>query len=221
MYLIFLYLMSYRAGRGLWLHGVLGCTLFALFILHHLLNLRWYRGLKKGKYGFLRMQFVLIDFVFLADMLVMAVSSVMMSGDVFRFSPLITTQTGRSLHILSTAWGFVIMILHLGLHLYAPFEGLRKKAAGTVFVYSYYLIFVLVLVFGLWCFVKSSLWQGMLLIPKSAAFPGLLLFYLQYLMITLPGCQMMYLLRKVSGRRRSKDKKKRTEGDVDAGPAPK
>ena len=47
MYLIFLYLMSYRAGRGLLLHGILGCILFALFVLHHILNVRWYGGLKK------------------------------------------------------------------------------------------------------------------------------------------------------------------------------
>ena len=36
MYVLFLYLMSYQAGRGLLLHGVLGCVLFGLFLFHHL-----------------------------------------------------------------------------------------------------------------------------------------------------------------------------------------
>ena len=29
----------------------LGTSMFVLFILHHLLNRKWYRSLKKGRYG--------------------------------------------------------------------------------------------------------------------------------------------------------------------------
>ena len=97
MYLIFVYLMSYRAGRGLFLHGVLGCTLFALFVLHHILNGRWYGALKKGNYHPLRVFLTGIDLLLFAAMIGMAVSSVMMSGDVFGFSPFITTYFARTL----------------------------------------------------------------------------------------------------------------------------
>lgn len=87
MYFIFLYLMSYRAGRGLFLHGILGCFLFVLFVLHHILNGRWYSGLKKGRYRPARIFFVGIDFLLFVAMAGMAVSSVMMSGDIFTFPP--------------------------------------------------------------------------------------------------------------------------------------
>ena len=87
MYAIFLYLMSYRAGRGLFLHGLWGCILFALFLLHHISNLRWYSGLLKGKYGPSRISFNGIDLLLFIAMVLMAVSSVMMSGDVFPSPP--------------------------------------------------------------------------------------------------------------------------------------
>lgn len=74
MYFIILYLMSYRAGRGLFLHGILGCFLFVLFMLHHILNGRWYSGLKKGRYRPARIFFVGIDFLLFAAMVGMAAS---------------------------------------------------------------------------------------------------------------------------------------------------
>ena len=193
MYLIFVYLMSYRAGRGLFLHGVLGCTLFALFVLHHILNGRWYGALKKGNYHPLRVFLTGIDLLLFAAMIGMAVSSVMMSGDVFGFSPFITTYFARTLHSFSTAWGFVLMLFHMGLHTHAPFERLRKKADDSIFGYAYYLLFLLVMVMGIICFAKSSLWRNMLLLAKGNPPFETLRFYGEYGMITLAFCQCTHL----------------------------
>ena len=131
MFFIFIYLMSYRAGRGLFLHGVFGCILFALFIIHHLLNIRWYFGLNKGKYNWTRKSFAIIDFILLTDMILMAISSVMMSGSVFSFSPFISTQFARDLHVSSTAWGFIFTALHLGLHTNSSFKKLARVIKET------------------------------------------------------------------------------------------
>ena len=54
MFLLFLYLLSYRPGMGLMYHAVVGIAQLSLFILHHLLNLNWYGTLFKGRYGFRR-----------------------------------------------------------------------------------------------------------------------------------------------------------------------
>lgn len=116
MYFLMVYLLGYREGSGLLRHGVMGCGLFALFFLHHVLNLSWYPGLKRGRYPLGRILFVAADGLLLAAMAVMAVSSVMMSGDVFAASPFTVTQTGRDLHNLGTSWGFVLMGFHLGFH---------------------------------------------------------------------------------------------------------
>lgn len=194
MYFIFLYLMSYRAGRGLFLHGILGCFLFVLFVLHHILNGRWYSGLKKGRYRLDRIFFVGIDFLLFMAMVGMAVSSIMMSGDIFSFSPFITTHFARTLHIFSTAWGFLFMLLHVGLHTHVVLERLTKKAGDSIFGYSYYLVFTLVLAAGILCFTKSSLWRNMLLLPRGNPYFESFRFYGEYGMITLAFCQWTHLI---------------------------
>lgn len=200
MYAIFVYLMSYCAGRGLFLHGTAGCTLFALFVVHHLLNIRWYGGLKKGRYTLARIFFAAVDLLLLAAMAGMAASSVMMSGDIFRFSPFMTTNFARTLHAFSTSWGFVLMLFHVGLHTHAPLGKLGKRAGASVFGYSYYLILFLAVAAGILCFAKSSLWRNMLLLPRGNPSFEPFRFYGEYGIITLAFCLCThFILRILSG----------------------
>lgn len=196
MFIIFVYLMSYRAGGGLFLHGICGCILFALFIIHHLLNIRWYAGLGKGKYNWTRKSFAVIDFILLGIMILMAISSVMMSGSVFAFSPFIATQFARDLHVSSTAWGFIFMGLHLGLHTNSSFKKLVriiKEKNKKYLLYLYRLLFFIFLVLGIFNFIKSELWKSMFMIPKEFYNFNLSLFYIEYSIITFAICQIFYL----------------------------
>ena len=197
MYIIFLYLMSYRAGQGVFRHGVWGCILFALFILHHILNLHWYSGLLKGKYDLSRIFFTGINLLLFMAMVVMGISSVMMSGDAFSFSPFYQTQTARMLHTTSTAWGFVLMLLHLGLHTHALLTKLQKKLNNTIFGYVYNLLFITLLITGLYSFIQSSLLKSMLLINKGNTPYSSIRFYMEYLLITLVICQIVHLVMKI------------------------
>lgn len=204
MYFIFLYLMSYRAGRGLLLHGMLGCLLFVLFILHHILNVYWYSGLKKGRYNPARAFFTGIDFLLFAAMVGMVTSSVMMSGDIFSFSPFITSNFSRTLHSFSTAWGFVLMLLHMGLHTNIPLERLQKKTDESIFKYTYYLLFFVMLAGGILCFTRSILWENMLLIPKGNPPFERFRFYGEHIMITLAFCQCTHLIMRLLQKQRGK-----------------
>lgn len=125
MYLIFVALMQ----EHLWsdgLHEWIGITLFALFIAHNILNIRWYQSLFKGKYTATRITLATINIALLAAMLCCMVSSVLVSGKVFAFLNLGGARFGRTLHLVSTAWAFVLMSLHLGLHL-TPLANKLKK----------------------------------------------------------------------------------------------
>lgn len=196
MYAVFLYLMSYRPGRGLWLHGVWGCILFALFVLHHVINRQWYGRLCKGKYPPVRIVFNGLDALLFVAMVLMAVSSVLMSGDVFSFSPFYQTQFARSLHTLSVSWGFVLMLLHVGLHLHGFLIRLRRRAdSSALYRYAFWLLFSLLLALGLYFFAASHLWQRMLLLQTgSTPFTSELRFYTEYLLISVAFCQLMHLL---------------------------
>lgn len=193
MFIIFVYLMSYRAGRGLFMHGVLGFTLFALFILHHILNIKWYGTITKGRYGFAKKLFIIINLILFLDMIVMAISSIMMSGDIFAFSPFIATQFARNIHVVSTAWGFVIMTLHLGLHTNSILQKIYNKIK---------IIYFIMLFIGIYCFIKSGIINSMFLIPKENNSFYDLLFYFEYAMITITSCQIIHLIFKITSNRK-------------------
>ena len=115
MTILLLVLMAYYITGNL-LHEWLGAALYLLFILHHLLNLPWYRALLKGRYRAVRTAHTILNFLLLASMLGLMVSSVMISRNVFGFLGIRASEFGRRLHMASAAWGFVLMSAHLGLH---------------------------------------------------------------------------------------------------------
>ena len=115
MTILLLVLMAYYITGNL-LHEWLGAALYLLFILHHLLNLPWYRSLLKGGYRAVRIAHTILNFLLLASMLGLMVSSVMISRNVFGFLGIRASEFGRRLHMVLAAWGFVLMSAHLGLH---------------------------------------------------------------------------------------------------------
>lgn len=116
MTVILLLLMTYEL-IGQALHEWFGIAIFVLFILHHILNGGFYKSIFKGKYSPIRIfQVVLFVGVMLA-MLGSAVSGVIISRHALSFLPIGGGRSfGRTLHMLSAYWGFILMSLHLGFH---------------------------------------------------------------------------------------------------------
>ena len=108
-------------------HEWLGAVMLALFLVHHLLNLGWWRGFAKGKYTPSRAFQTALDLLLLLDMAALGVSGVMMSDFVFRFLGLRGgMMVARQLHLLASYWGLILMSAHLGMHLGQFFPLCRK-----------------------------------------------------------------------------------------------
>ena len=163
MYLIFIVLMGHHITDNL-IHEILGTILFVLFIVHHILNYRYYKTLFKGKYNFKRLFLSLIDLFLLICMLGMIISAINISSAVFAFLNVPTTIFGRKLHMLSTSWGFVIMSIHLGLHIGVFINKLNKKMKDSTLEYVYYLILFLIAIYGLYSFIKLKFISDMFLL---------------------------------------------------------
>lgn len=188
MYAGMLYLMSYRPGRGLFAHGTAGCAVFALFVLHHLLNIGWYTGFRRGSWNTARRLFVGTNTLLTMSMLLLAASSVMLSGEVFAVLPFLPAGQGaRTLHTVSAAWCFVFTVLHIGLHTHAPLLRLRKKAAGTKAVFLLYAAYGLFGAAGLGSFVLSGLWRSLFALPGAAPYVSDAAFYALYVLMTAAG----------------------------------
>lgn len=165
MYLIFVALMQEHLWDGL--HEWLGIALFALFIVHTILNFRWYQFLFKGKYTPTRTTSAIINIALLAAMLCCMVSSVLVSGKVFAFLNLGGARIGRTLHLVSTAWVFVLMSLHLGLHL-APFANKLKK--HRQFLWAGRIIAVLLAAYGVYVFVDRAFYEELFYLTEFKFF---------------------------------------------------
>lgn len=125
-----LFLMGYHLW-GDTAHEWVGAGMFILFILHHILNWRWWVGICKGRYTAVRTLQVVIDLLTLAAMVGLMVSGVILSSKVFAFLQIRGHMAfARRLHMAASYWGFLLMAAHLGLH-WGILLGTVRKAGKT------------------------------------------------------------------------------------------
>lgn len=129
MTVLLVFLMSYQI-TGQKFHEWLGTAMVVLFIVHNLLNIRWYKNLIKGKYKPLRIMQTVVNISVFIAMVCLAFSGIVMSRYVFAAvnGPV---ATARSMHLAASYWGFVLMSIHLGMH-WAQICTMIRNAAGKV-----------------------------------------------------------------------------------------
>jgi len=163
MYIIFIVLMGHHITEN-FMHEILGTILFILIFVHNILNYRFYKTIFKGKYTFKRLFMIVADILLLICMISMIISAINISSDVFALLNIPTTIFGRKLHMISTSWGLVIMSIHLGLHLVILISKLNKKMKDNTFEYVYYLILIMIVLFGIYSFIKLNFISDMFLL---------------------------------------------------------
>lgn len=62
MFILFLILTGYHITGNI-VHEILGVITFVLFIVHHIINIKWYKALPKGKYTTRRIISTITDFL--------------------------------------------------------------------------------------------------------------------------------------------------------------
>lgn len=167
-------------------HEIIGTITFVLFIIHNILNRKWYKSIFKGKHNFQRTFHIIINLLLFTTMLGMMISGIMISSDVFDFLNLKTTMFGRSLHMISTSWGLVLMAIHIGFHITGIMNKLNAKMKNSTFEYVYYFILLILIGLGVYSFISLRLWEEMFLLVDFKFFDyeqSVILFYLKYISI--------------------------------------
>lgn len=123
-----LLLMSYQV-TGEAAHEWTGIGMTALMLWHQILNGKWYAALFKGRYSPLRIAQTLINSALLICFVLTALCGINMSVHAVPFlGDFLRASLGRRLHLTLSHWCFVLMGLHLGLHIQAMFRGVRKSS---------------------------------------------------------------------------------------------
>ena len=193
---LFLVLMGYYITDNA-VHEILGTITFVLFIIHNILNIKWYKSVFKGKHNFQRTFHIIINLLLFIAMLGMMISGIIISSDVFDFLNIKTTMFGRSLHMISTSWGFFLMAIHVGLHITGIMNKLNAKMKNSTFEYVYYFILVLLISFGIYSFISFRLWEEMFLLVDFKFFDynqSVILFYLKYIAILFTISLVIYII---------------------------
>lgn len=120
-----LLLMSYSL-LGEAAHEWVGIAMFALFVLHHGLNMKWTKSLGRGRYTpFRDLQTVLAALV-LITMLGSMASGIVLSRYALRLDIRGLSGEARTVHMLCAYWGFALLGMHLGAH-WAAMMGMMGK----------------------------------------------------------------------------------------------
>ena len=186
MTIALLLLMAYSlVGEAV--HEWLGMGILALFVLHHVLNIRWSRGLSKGRYSPFRICQIALVALSLVSMAAAMVSGVVLSRYTLPFLPVAGWQAwARTLHMLSAYWGFVVISLHLGLH-WSVMLGMARRILPSQFrPWTVRAVGLLIAGYGVYAFVKREIGSYMFLKTQFVFFDfeePVALFLLDYMAV--------------------------------------
>lgn len=143
-------------------HEYLGIGMFLLFVIHHILNIAWWKNLLRGKYTPIRIVGTVLNFALAIIMLALPISGIILSRHVFRFLHFVEAATARTVHLMASYWGLVLMSFHAGMHIQmiAGRYLLNKKSD---FKKSILVLNVFFAVLGIIAFKRKNIWMYLFL----------------------------------------------------------
>ena len=142
-------------------HEYLGIGMFLLFVAHHILNAAWWKHLLRGRYTPLRIFGTAVNLALAIIMLALPISGMILSRHVFRFLHFGGASTARTVHLMASYWGLVLMSFHAGMH-GNMMMGVFQKTSHTqqpskIRTWSLRIIAVPLAVCGIHAFVKNKI----------------------------------------------------------------
>lgn len=173
-------------------HEYIGMVMVILVIVHIYLNRKWFISVFKGKYPPLRVLSLVIDISLLIAFILSGISG-MIIAETFTFMNFESlTAWGRTAHISSSYWSFVLMGLHVGLHW--NMVAVRIKSSWPT------VIALLLAAYGLYAFIQSEIITYMFLINQFVFIDydkNIFLVFLDNLAMLIFWCSVSYYFSKL------------------------
>ena len=154
MTVILLCLMAYQV-TGESLHEWIGIGMTVVLIVHHILNVKWYAVLFKGKYNAYRIITTTVNMLLLGTIALTAFCGMSMSNTAVPFLYGMTDMIfARTTHLALSYWSFMLMGIHLGLHLPAITVKIKPSRMAAYILTG---IFTVLAGIGLWLLIKNGI----------------------------------------------------------------
>ena len=173
------------------LHQICGISLIVIWVVHVILNRRWYGSLFKGKYQPYRIMQIIVNLGVLLCALLLMTSGLLMAwfipadwvGGALGFA--------RITHLLASHWYYIFMAFHIGLHGAMLASKIKIRGLATQ------IICLLISLYGIYAFIIRGVWKYMFGLQQFFFFDfnrGYVLFALDYIsIIVLFGTTVYYL----------------------------
>ena len=159
MTVILMMLMSSQIIEGVH-HELCGVSMFVLFVIHQVLNRRWYASLFRGRYNMNRVFMTVINLALLISFILTVFSGIIMSESFPELNIEALSSFARLCHLSCSYLSFVLMGIHLGLH-WGMIAG-RIKSSWPA------LIAVIIACYGLYVFIQADIISYIFLVNQFA-----------------------------------------------------
>ena len=154
MTVLLLCLMAYQV-TGEMAHEWIGMGMTVLIIIHQILNRKWYGALFKGKYMPYRILSTTLNILLLLSFLLTAFCGMSMSGYAVPFLyGMAPVSFVRRTHLSMSHWSFVLMGMHLGMHIPMMTAGLKWKGRTKTILAG---LFTCIGGIGLYLFLRNGM----------------------------------------------------------------
>ena len=208
MVLILPVLMAYSLV-GEFAHEVLGITMFALFITHHIINRKWWASLARGKYTPVRVLNTAVNLLLAVFMIAQPVSGILMSKYVLKSITIAGAASEmRTIHMTLAYWGFMLMSFHLGLHV-RPMAAKIKMKTGEQTAKLLNALFLILAAYGVYAFIKRGIGGYMLMRTQFAFFDfsePRIIFFLDYIAVMIFAAQLAFRIQRLLTRNKTGSK---------------
>ena len=154
MTVLLLFLMAYQV-TGEAAHEWIGMGMTVLVIIHQILNRKWYGALFKGKYNPYRTVATILNILLLLSIALTAFCGMAMSSHAVPFLyGVAPVSFARAMHLSMSHWSFVLMGLHLGMHIPAMAAGMKLSSRTRAILTC---IFTFIGGIGLWLFLRNGM----------------------------------------------------------------
>lgn len=147
--LILLVLMYRKQVISLEFHEIGGLALIGLFIVHHLVNMRWIGAatktlFAKGTSAMVRARYF-VDVLLLLAFLAIGVTGILINKTLFQIH---VAGNAKALHYFASALAIILMGVHLGLHADYIFGKLLKNGANKAVKLALAVVLACIVAFG-------------------------------------------------------------------------
>ena len=143
-------------------HEIIGTLIFILFIVHHILHLKWWKAIPRGKYNAYRISITVFNIILLIVMFLQPLSGIALSKHIYTFLQLKgVAATARTIHIICAYGCYVLLSLHLGLHTDQIIQPLKSKKSFAKMKWIGRAVFILIAAYGIYAFIHRGFWGYM------------------------------------------------------------